>query len=199
MSCRLHCHGSLLVVGHNFVQQLQQHWDGMGDLRGHVVEMLGVRGAKAERFEENLVGVDLTKFCVIYVELGTNDLCTRSCNQVVSDLMSFIAWLAEHAPAAKIVVGEILYRAKIGGKEWWDMFNEKVDQVNRQLTLQAGPNFRFWKHARCHGIVKLLDDGIHLNGRGMHQYHGSVRRALLHMVRRLSSVFLLPVCQCLAM
>ena len=79
------CDGRALVVGHSFVRRLGRVVSsGEKWIRGHDVEFWGFSGATVPSLMKKASKWDLSKFCIVYVELGINDLCGwRSAEAVV--------------------------------------------------------------------------------------------------------------------
>jgi len=65
---------------------------------------------------------------------STNDLCSsRSAELVVQDLLHMV-YLLQEREAAKVVLGEVLYRGKMQeGRPSVDIFKAKVNFVNSKL------------------------------------------------------------------
>jgi len=70
------CSSKAIVVGHSFVRRLGTYLcHGDIGLQGHTVEFRGFPGSSMHSVRRLALGWDLSKFCVVYVELGTDDLC----------------------------------------------------------------------------------------------------------------------------
>ena len=177
------CDGRALVVGHSFVKRLgRMVGSGEKNVRGHDVEFWGFSGATIQRIRQYASRWDLSKFCIVYVELGTNDLCSsRSAEAVVQDLLDLVHLLQERG-ATKVVLGEILHRRKMreGGPSV-EIFRAKVNVVNSNLRERALviAGCRVWTHDKVRSASLLAEDGVHLSDRGMTRYWKSVRGALL--------------------
>jgi len=163
------CGGRALVVGHGFVKRLVRVVrSGERKIRRHDIKFWGFPGENVSCFMQKVSGWDLSKFCTVYVELGTNALCGwRSAEAVVQDLLHLVQLLQERG-AAKVVLGEILYRSKMR-KEGPSVenFKAKVNFVNSKLRDRAlvVTALRVWSHKRVRSASCLSDDGVHLTDR----------------------------------
>ena len=177
------CNGRALVVGHSFMFRLGRFVNGAeGKIRGHKIDFWGYSGANVMILRQKALGWDLSKFCILYVELGSNDLCgCQSAEAFCQDLLGLVHLLLLRG-ATKVVVGEILYRGKMrAGGLSLEAYNAKVSLANQKLreeTLTID-NMRVWTHDRVCSAALLSHDGVHPNARGMRQYWKSVRDALL--------------------
>ena len=180
------CRGKVLVLGHSFVRRLQTFLgNDQIQLYGHRVTFCGIGGATVGTLRAKLSRMNVTDFCIVYVEIGTNDLCISSGETVAADISSLIAYLRTHG-ITQVILGEILSRSK----QWvrgpsLEEFAMQVRQVNTTMmawTCQRR-NVSFWKHRRLHSPGLLHRDGVHLNRRGMHLYWRSVRGALVKHLR----------------
>ena len=182
------CDGRALVVGHSFVKRLGRVVSiGEKKIRGHDVEFWGFSGATAPSLMKKASKWYLSKFCIVYVELGTNDLCgRRSAEAVVQDLLDLVHLLQERG-AAKVVLGDILFRGKMreGGPSL-EIFKTNVTFVNAKLREKALAitGFRMWRHDGVSSALLLSDDGVYLTSHGMKRYWRSVRCALLFSLHR---------------
>lgn len=182
------CDGRALVLGHSFVKRLRRVVSsGKKKVRGHDVEFWGFSGATVPLLMQKASGWYLSKFCIVYVELGTNDLCGwRSAEAVVQDLLDMVHLLQERG-AAKVVLGEILFRGKMrAGGPPLEIFKTNVTFVNAKLQEKALSitGFRVWTHDGVRSASLLCDDGVHLSSDGMKRYWRSVRGALLFSLHR---------------
>jgi len=106
------CTNKLLVAGHSFVRRLTEYVDGKNvTIHGHKVAFHGFGGATAKTLMAKLRSIDPANFCAVFVETGTNDLCSSYVDIVARDILSLVTFLRDRG-IRKIVVGEILFRNK---------------------------------------------------------------------------------------
>jgi len=153
-----------------------------GKIHDHKIDFWGFPGATVRILRQKALGWDLSKFCIVYVELGSNDLCgCQSAEAVCQNLLDLVRLLLSRG-APKVVVGEILYRGKMReGGLTLETYNTKVSFANQKLREQALSidNVRIWTHDRVRSANLLSHDGVHLNSRGMRHYWRSVKGAVL--------------------
>ena len=106
------CHGRILILGHSFVSRLQDVMEvDAVEVCEHSVMFCGVAGATVGKLRTKLNGLNLGSFCAVYLELGTNHLCTV-CNHtadiVISDIWGFVESLLSHG-ARQVIFGEVLF------------------------------------------------------------------------------------------
>ena len=88
------CHGRILVLGHNFVSRLNRFLEcNEVEVGGHRVTFLGIGGATVEKLMEELNTINLASFCTVYLEIGTNDLCSSSVEIVVLKIRALVEYL----------------------------------------------------------------------------------------------------------
>ena len=172
-----------LLVGHSYIRRLSRYLGNDEiELEGQNVKFWGFPGATIHSLRRLALGWDLTKFSVVYIELGTNDLCgTRSAEAVAQDLLDLVH-LLQGRGATKLVLGEIINRGKMrdGGPSVQEV-NNRVIIVNNTIRERAAQldGFTSWKHERLNKKHILLPDGVHFTNVGMHRYWRSVRGALV--------------------
>jgi len=67
------CANKLLIVGHGFVRRLSKFMNGKNEtVHWHNIEFCLVGEATARTLNTKLGSLDLTNFCAVYVEIGTN-------------------------------------------------------------------------------------------------------------------------------
>lgn len=175
------CRGRVLIVGHSFVRRLGDFLDWKEvEVRGHRVTFCGKGGATVATLRAKLDRMNVANFCMVYVEIGTNDLCSKSGSIVASNVWALVAYLRTHG-AAQVIFGEVLFRSKeFRGGPSLEEFRERVEEVNRKMKEWMGEreDVVFWRHRRLHSL-SLLQDGVHFDHHGMQRYWRSVRGAII--------------------
>ena len=133
---------------------------------------------------------------VIYVEMGSNDLChCDDAGVVAKHLVSFADYLCESHGVKSVYLGQCLrrYPSKANAKNGLSglhlqRYNVSVNVFNKELSLRCSSiesgKVHYWRHRGgfwgpgCHRLFH--SDGIHLNRLGMKRYINSVRHAILH-------------------
>jgi len=82
---------------------------------GHRVTFCGIGGATVATLRAKLSGMDVGNFCIVYVEIGTNDLCRESAAVVASNIWALAAYLRTHG-AALVILGEVYF----GPRDVWE-------------------------------------------------------------------------------
>ena len=150
----------VLVFGHSFVRRLNEwmirnkgqyhnlsldfqfaevHWMGIGGLSVHNAQM------------EQLIVVEHLRPDVVYVELGTIDLCEPGSGPelVASNIHDLVLDL-QALGVQRVIVGEVIRREGSGIPEDCTDINEKIRLCNQILKVLLHPHFtpgaRFWHH-----------------------------------------------------
>ena len=180
MADRSACHGRILIIGHSFVRRLRDWFDGKEvEVCGHRVTFCGWGGATVKTLRDKLAGTDVANFCMVYVEIGSNDLCSEPGDIVASSLWALVAYLRTHG-AAQVIFGQVLFRTRrwAGGPS--------VEQLNDRMRDWMGErkDTYYWRHWGLHNPRHLAHDGVHINARFMATYWRSVRGALIKNMHR---------------
>jgi len=133
------CHRRVLVLGHSFVRRLGEFLEGEEiEICGHRVTFRGWGGTIVKDLRDWLVGIDVANFCTVYVEIGTNDLCSEPGDIVASNIWALVAYLRTHG-AAQVIVGQILFRTtrRVGGP-LVAQFRARVEEVNARMRVWMG-------------------------------------------------------------
>jgi len=128
------CHGRVLILGHSFVSRLEDFMAArVVKLNGHHVTFCGVRGATVDDIRKKLHTLDLASFCTIYVEVGTNDLCSNSADIVISHIWSLVARLRSNG-APQVILGQVLFQTRrwVRGPSVQE-FSRRVRRVNVKI------------------------------------------------------------------
>jgi len=150
------------------------------------VTFCGFGGATAVTLRAKLSEINLANFCTVYVEIGSNDLCSNSKDVVVSNIWVLIAYLRTHG-AAHVIFGEVLFRTKTRrGRPSLEEFRVRVDRVNRKMKEWMGDRHGvyFWVHRYLHSAGRMSGDSVHFTTQTQMQYWRSVRGALIRHLHR---------------
>ena len=191
---------TILIYGHSFVRRLNTflihkrgnyhnmgltyeigdtHWYGLG----------GLTIEKALNYHLNIIHVLQPQ--VIFIELGSNDLCHTqetpwSCYLRMVNLVNFLINIG----IPEIYIGQVVPRQGVGIPLSVRNYNDKVMQFNQLLnhTYGLGGNngsARYWRHRGlwCSSCGTISRDGIHLNKRGQERLYRSIRGATLMGLR----------------
>lgn len=113
MAERRICSGDVLVLGHSFVRRLQDFLvREQVKVCGHKVKFCAIGGTQVSTLMEKLTMMDVANFCMIYVEIGSNDLCNQSGDIVALSICDLVTYLRRRG-VAQIVFGQILFRTKM--------------------------------------------------------------------------------------
>jgi len=132
--------------------------------------------------------MNLDKYSIIILQVGSNDLSNIAPSRFRRELMSFARFLQEKHCIQKIVLMEILHRVhtrKYRMKHTVRQYNQAVDAANGLLTTacRARAYMSFWQHRRLHLRRLVARDGVHLNEAAMPRYWRSVKGAILGAMR----------------
>ena len=182
----------VLVIGHSFVSRLTDYLRRSNNwptrLDGCTVQLAGFRGATLHRLTSNLDN-RLDHFRVIYVEIGSNDLCEPcSVDGFVSRLILFAHFLIRRG-VSQVVIGEVVFRTercryRMGVS--LRHYNMAVREANSRLSelCRGNRQLTFHRHRRLYNPNFICADGVHLTDDAMRIYWRSVRGALLHALRQ---------------
>ena len=189
-------HPRVLILGHSFIRRLRDfiiknsptynlnlninasvtiHWHGVG---GRTID-------KVRRFD--LTEVERFKPDVVFLQIGTNDLTHRGSSPAsVGSAIEDLVCLLHHEYGVRLVcVGQTVKRRPVG------TFNTNVQILAQYLqgVLEPLPFAIYWTHrgfwqAPC---SYLSYDGVHLNKQGQHKLYRSVRGAVMHCLKRLTT------------
>ena len=195
-----------MVIGHSFVRRLQQfhsstfgHYFNLGFSYSQLqVVYYGHSGLTVQDvMYYHLASIDQIKPDIIYLELGTNDLCSPTATpmSVGNDLRLLVTQLL-NLGVKFVVTGQVIFRRGRGIPRAVPGFNRRVVTLNhycaRLLGTHSLPNSYFWHHrGMWHPACQVLArDGVHLNRQGMVKQGRSIRGALLYALRRIRSQLL---------
>ena len=155
-----------------------------------VIDMCGNRKRKSTAFQKYISRREADCFLLTYPTQtpvllpGPAYIVSGSCFTVIAvvqDLLDLVHLLQEHG-AAKVVLGDILFRGKMqeGGPSL-EIFKTNVTFINAKLWEKALAitGFRMWRHDGVSSALLLFDYGVHLTSHGMKRYWRSIRGALL--------------------
>ena len=122
--------------------------------------------------KERLTNINLKKHLKVILQIGGNDLCTTSADEVVKFILDFASYLID-CGVDKVVVCTLLYTGK-NAEKWMTKYssyieyNQAVDYVNNSLKVLCNGRLRLWKHN--HNVFNRHacgQDQVHLNERGI--------------------------------
>ncbi len=180
-----------LILGHSFVTRLaayaaRYHLCGL-NLRSveHEIIFHGIPGATLLNLSQEIDRVRTLRPTIVFLEVGTNDLCSRDPDSLALEVISFARTLLATYGVQEVSISQVIYRdPSRGGARTPSDFNDRVARYNAIMKDLTAPiqGLRFWKHR---GIwtqwMSLLSDGIHYNQRGMRKYFNSVRGSVIAM------------------
>ena len=182
----------VLIFGHSFISHLEKFtWNNgpkfakMGFQNPRInVHFHGVPGATIRVLrEKHLDVVKKLRPEVIYVQIGTIDLCDRTRGpEVIGSEMHDLALILRRLGVRRIVFGQVLFRDEEGKPTGMQHFNGRVVVLNNYLDAVLGDEYavRFWRHRGFwRDIESNVKDGTHLNPWGQKKFFRSVRGAIL--------------------
>ena len=186
----------VLILGHSFIRRLQDfiiknsptyklnlnintsviiHWHGVG---GRTIE-------KVRRFD--LTEVERFKPDVAFLQIGTNDVTRRRSSPAsVGSAIECLVCLLHHEYGVRLVcVGQTVKKHPVGA------FNANVQILAQYLqgVLEALPFSIYWTHRGFWRASSsyLSYDGVHLKKEGQHKLYRTVRGAVMHCLKRLTT------------
>ena len=186
----------VLILGHSFIRRLRDfiirnsptynlnlnintpvtiHWHGVG---GRTID-------KVRRFD--LTEVERFKPDVVILQIGTNDLTRRRSSpaSVGSAIEDLVCLLHNEYGVRLVCVGQTVKRHPVG------TFNANVQILAQYLqgVLEPLPFAIYWTHRGFWRASRsyLSYDGVHLNTEGQHKLYRSVRGAVLHCLKRITT------------
>jgi lysophospholipase L1-like esterase len=175
-----------LVLGHSFVRRLKDWMTENGEVmavENHVVHLHGVGGRTIPQvFHRDLEVVKRLRPCVIFLQLGGNDINDRSsAADVFVKLKRLVTVLRREMPSSTIIVGSIFRRKRPRGLSAGS-YDRKRKQVNKYLfkefgAFKRGKKVFFFSH-RFFKDWYLGRDGVHLNNSGNGCFFHSILTAL---------------------
>ena len=189
---------NVVVLGHSFMRRLDsfltrqhgQHFNLGIDYDRAFIQYVYVGGLTADRARADYVHYVLSLAPdVVYIELGTNDLCHPRVGPCeVAERLRSLAMDLVHGGVHLVMVGETIPRASRAIPRVTRGFNDKVMGMNQRLRQLLDPSTtdstRFWRHRGLQQPNVLCPDGVHLNGLGNQRLYRSVRGAILHALSR---------------
>ena len=194
---------TVLIFGHSFIRRLAEYairtfgiYHNLGlDYNIANVHFHGIGGLTAERARyEDLHTIARYRPDLIYIELGSNDLCNvnNRPETVGNTIYEFINdLLGLNTNLQGIVVGETIFREGRGIPRRIPNYNNNVillNQYNRVvLNSENIPRTSVWRHRGLWNsrLATLNRDGVHLNELGMYRHYRSIRGAIIHAIRRI--------------
>ena len=120
---------------------------------------------------------------VIILEIGTNDLSSRSPEVVIGDLLDLAELLQSVDSSTVVGVCKVLPQRHRSTGLPHEEFNIKAATFNRMLDalFDDRPSVFVWGHFEIQSLTRrvLLPDGMHLNCHGQYCLYRSYRGAIL--------------------
>lgn len=182
---------AVLVIGHSFIYWLKESKPDF-NIDNTEVELFGMRGLNVPRLSLELDQFTPGIYDVVYLEIGSNDICHHTCTPEI--LSKQIFDLAEKALqrgiARQVVIGNIKLRHGVGLARTRPDYCVVARSTNEMLANLAAdsPNIKFWKSQRgeLNKEKYYRPDGIHLNDEGMRVFFRELRGGLICGITRLS-------------
>ena len=184
----------VLIYGHSFIRRLNEyliHTKGNYhnlslDYSQVITQWFGLGGLTYEKaIYRHMAIINLTSPAVIYLELGSNDLCfTHESAQDIFARVQQLVTMLNNLGVARVLIGQVLLRRGVGIPLSTPNYNRKVLDLNNLIrttyTNIRGPAY-YWRHRGlwCSRRGVLGRDGIHLNRRGQERLFRSIRGAIL--------------------
>ena len=192
---------SVLLYGHSFTRRLNSYLiekNGNYHNLGMSFQLadttwFGLGGLTIDSARMNhLAIINLTAPEIVYLELGSNDLCYTDVTPWMAyrHMAALVTYLT-NLGVKKIFIGQVLCRKGVGIPLSTPDYNRKVREFNTLLLNAYGHQpwavAQYWKHRGLWNsrFDILCRDGIHLNKRGSARLYRSVRGAVLRGLRQL--------------
>ena len=188
---------NITVAGHSFINHLNTfacnnygYWHNFKmEQEVATVKCIGISGATVEKMINlHLHRIVDNKPNIVYLEVGTNDLCDPSMMaKQVADRIKELCVMIHNLGAKRVVVGEVTFRVGRGIPGKTPDFNYKVLSLNKRLQVLLDHNtdssYFFWRHKYLwNSQLNLYRDGVHYNKDGNRRLFRSIRGALLKMM-----------------
>ena len=192
---------TVLVFGHSFIWRLNRYLvDSFGPNHNLEFEFnianvffYSIGGMPVDQARVEELGIVLYyRPQLVYIEMGTNELCDyyytpdvvgREIQNLVEDMLSL--------GVREVIVGEVIFRNPRGIPRQMNDYNERVLQLNQYMEVFINSTFTprgmLWRHRGLWNSIfpTLQHDGTHLNMYGLYRYYRSVRGAIMQGLRRL--------------
>ena len=187
-------HVKVLLLGHSFIRRLHEHCQCIN------FESLGLNPEEFSLYWKGLGGLkakDLFQFtdmitdiqpAILYLEIGTNDLCDPNVlpDDIALLVLNFVTTSLEYFPFLKhVILGQVIKRDMNAPRQRLTR-TDFPDCVKLFNALMKGlfkdiPEATYWRHKGLCDQVNpfLLNDGVHLNYKGMKKIGHSIKRALV--------------------
>jgi lysophospholipase L1-like esterase len=209
----------ILILGHSFIERLEKYLckqDGCFnnfnlEFSNAIVEMLGTGGRTVKKTRYNdLKRVEQSRPDIVYIELGTNDLCRKynSPHKIASELHELANDILGLG-VSQVIIGQVISRNGRGIPAAVPSINEKITVFNQVCAAlfdsSISPGCYFWVHMGLWRSQKALieddegfgegeladtrlDDGVHLSDLGSARLYRSIRGALIQAMRRIPHI-----------
>ncbi len=188
---------TVLILGHSFVTRLTKfavdnHLLGF-NLAQQQCEIFfhGIPGLRMEGLKQEVGMVESLKPDIVFIDIGTNDLCVCDPDTVANEVFSFAQHLTHQFGVKRVLVSQVLYRDINRAPHTPTNFNERVAIYNVKMDacLKGNNSIHFWRHrGMWSNWRQLLGDGIHFNQQGLRKYFNSVRGAIIAMLNQITPI-----------
>ncbi len=143
-----------LILGHSFVSRLTKfavdnHLLGL-NLAQQQCEIFfhGIPGLRLEGLKQEVDMVKSLKPDIVFIDIGTNDLCVRDPDTVATEVFSFAQHLTHQFGVKRVLVSQVLYRDINRAPRTPINFNECVAIYNVKMDarIKGNNNIRFGRH-----------------------------------------------------
>lgn len=187
----------VIVFGHSFVRRLEQYTNTCttGDIKNlglctntFGIQLYGLGGLcmsqrrRLHSCDSKLHGADM-----VLLDIGSNDLCDPEydINRFVTDLVSFASYLVTGLQVRKVIVLQIIKRARPPFSKYNDNVVECNVALKQLITTKCQLPIYFWRHRGMWNTDSNIfhRDGVHLSIRGYEKYLRSVRDCIIRTSR----------------
>ena len=194
-----HRPATVVLIGHSFLKRAQTYLNRRYgfynnlNIDHHICQIFWeVKGGMLARhlYNDYLSAVMNHLPDIVYVEIGSNDLCDPDLVPAdpALEVFHFVTSLL-NLGVAYVLVGQVLFRQGSGIPYEVVNYNTRVTLMNNLSAafLTNEPQAHFWKHRGMWNPVSpiMARDGIHLNSWGNFKYCRSLRQAIRFAVRRI--------------
>lgn len=206
----------IMVMGHSFIDRLNKYIvrrkGGFNNLNleftNAVVHIHGVGGRTVQKCRYlDLAVVAQIKPDIIYLELGTNELCrVNNTPEKVAVELHDLANDLLGLGVSQIVAGQVIQRAGRAIPRAVPDINHRIKTFNEMcgalFDRSVSPGCTFWSHMGLWRSTKKaedgqkettlantrLGDGVHLSDQGTHRLYKSIRGAVIQAIDRIPHI-----------
>ena len=126
---------------------------------------------------EDLPATSAPRLFVIHV--GTNDLHTDTCDDVLDKYISLVAALRTKFPQSKVIISHLITRTDN------ESLQLMIDYINASLSIEFAEdaNIKVCKHLNIGPEFLVKNDGVHLNNPGTSKLSTNLRYAIANSLK----------------